>query len=281
MNQQSQLSSAYVEQFRSDISRYAQLDEAEVRSQLSPGLDAREVMALGCSLASALDKTRSRARTMLEAHHMAFELSPVFCDVGLLEPLGQSRRELSVTQVLGWLLDPNGNHGFADLFLKALLNHLAAGSGAAEKLLGMESNRIKVFTEFALESFQRADIVVVGGRNALVIEAKVDAQERIDQTAGYAKYVNRKFENACFVFLAPPGVRPQSDEFLHLRYLELCRVMIQALSRGTFASGFHYARYFVAGLLKHMCGITTSSVLERVLSGDCIKIEMLLGGEPS
>ena len=132
-----------------------------------------------------------------------------------------------------------------------------------------------------MESFQRADIVVVGGRNALVIEAKVDAQERIDQTAGYAKYVNRKFENACFVFLAPPGVRPQSDEFVHLRYLELCWVMIQALSRGTFASGLHYARYFVAGLLKHMCGITTSSALERVLSGDCIKIEMLLGGEPS
>jgi hypothetical protein len=276
MDKRSQFSAEYIGRLRKDLARYAELDVPNVPVASTPDFESRELEVLGERLSSALARTRITAREMLTEHRRNFEQSPVFCDVTLLGPLGQSRRELSVTQVLAWLLDPNGGHGFGDSVLRALLSHAADESQASEEILAASAQEIAVFTEFAMNSRRRADIVVVARRSALVIEAKIDAKEQSDQTVDYAEYFSEAFERATFLFLAPPGVDPKSEQFMPLRYLELSRVLIAAISKSTSAAGFHYARYFIAGILRDMCGITTSNSLEKVMSGDCVKLEMLL-----
>lgn len=275
---QPSFSADYLDSFRADIAHFARHGDAKPPAIEPIEFAPKELEVLGNRLSLASMNSQARARSLVEAHQLAFRESPLFSNVTLLDPLGQSRRELSVTTVLAWLLDPRGTHEFGDVILRALLAHLGEDSETVDMLLRANASELSVFTEFTTDSRRRADIVITNRRAALVIEAKVDAKEGVDQTSDYAAYFSEKFDNVCFVFLAPLGVEPKSGDFKPLRYLELCRVLMSALPLLTSSSGFHYARYFLAGLLTHIAGVRTSNSIENVLAGDCIKIEMLLGG---
>jgi hypothetical protein len=231
---------------------------------------------LGNQLGAALQNARANAQILVNAHHAHFPDSPLFCSCSLLRPLGQSRRELSVTQVLGWLFDPNAEHGFGGLLLRAFLSLLAEDSDEAQKIHESDDHDLSVYTEFTLNETNRADILIVCPGHAVVVEAKVDASEGQGQTERYHSDFGNSFPACTFVYLTHQGTQAISTAFRSLRYLELVRAMIRVLPAGYAADGFHYARYFLAGLLNDLCEIPTSNKVEEVLQGNCFKLEILL-----
>lgn len=267
----------HLETLKADLVRYESIGIMPGWVSPSARLNPDELTRLGNGLRSAIERARDVTRKLLEDHLAEFNDSPLFCSISLLDPLGQSRRELSITQVLVWLLNPKSNHGFGDLLLKAFLSHFADEFDAARIIRDTNARDISVCAEYSLESQQRADVVITAGDCAVVLEAKINAKEGLHQTSSYADYFGSKFSNTCFIFLAPLGVDAESNEFISLRYLDMCRILIRALPEAAGASGFHYARYFIAGLLKHMCGITPATTVDELLRGDCIKINSLLG----
>jgi hypothetical protein len=263
-------------QLRRDIELCAAHLSKRVATPAEEPFDSRLLAELGDRLSAALQKARENARRLVDAHHAEFPDSPLFCRCSLLRPLGQSRREVSVTQVLGWLLDPNADHGLGGLLLRAFLSVLTDESVAARGICNATDRSISVYTEFAINNANRADILIASPGNAVVIEAKIDANEGQAQTDRYRRDFGKSFPVCTYVYLTPSGTQAMSAGFTPIRYLELARALLRALPAGREAAGFHYARYFLAGVLEDLCEIHTSGKIDEVLQSNSFALETLL-----
>jgi hypothetical protein len=275
MNAQA-LSIEYVNQLRDDIERCAAQLVGPALPPISKGFDAELLAELDDKLSIALKTARQNAKRLVDEHRTLFPDSPLFCSCSLLRPLGQSRRELSVTHVLGWLLDPNAEHGFGGHLLRAFLSTLMEDSEAARSINQADDRDISVYTEFAVTEASRADIVIACHDRAVIVEAKVDSSEGIAQTERYGRDFGSAFPVSTYVFLTPHGTKALAAGFRVMRYLEVARTLLQALPDVRTAEGFHYARYFVAGMLTDLCSVRTSNVTDEVLQGNNFELEALL-----
>jgi hypothetical protein len=110
--------------------------------------------------------------------------------------LGRDRDELSHSRMLGWLLDPLGQHGLGSTFLAAFAGALC------QPLIG-SCERAAVYLEMS-RGESRADIVIQLPQDTIVIENKVDAGEQADQCLRLAN----DHPDGLLVFLTPSGKRP-------------------------------------------------------------------------
>lgn len=111
---------------------------------------------------------------------------------------GFGRKEIAHTAVLAWLLNPRHEHGLGSAFLARFLD--ALGLPAAD-LAGVG------VTVEEIRGHRRADIVLRLSGRIIVIEAKVDADERPAQCDDLFALFGSTAE---FVFLTPSGHRPWS-----------------------------------------------------------------------
>ncbi len=266
------------DELRLDIERCAAV--LHTKSVVLPSnlLDPKEMRELGKELDHAVMEARKNARSLVEGHRKEFPASPLFSSCSLLRPLGQNRRELQVTQALGWLLDPKGEHGFGGLLLRAFLSTISDKDEAARVVSSAVDGDISVYTEFALNESCRADILITAGGSAVVVEAKIDAAEGQSQTDRYSRDFGKRYAVCAYVYLTPNGKQPASVHFTSVRYLEVARAMIRVLPTAGHAEGFHYARYYLAGILEEFCDISPSSNLDEVLHNNSFAIETLLQG---
>ncbi len=121
----------------------------------------------------------------------------------LLTIAGYGRTEVAHTAILGWLLGPAREHGLGSAMLDAVLGEVGLPPvGAADQGL------VRVTTE-EVRQHRRADIVVRFPGRVLVIEAKVDADESVDQCNDLHALFGDE-PDAVFVFLTPSGRAPTS-----------------------------------------------------------------------
>ncbi|ELY6274646.1 PD-(D/E)XK nuclease family protein [Cronobacter muytjensii] len=140
---------------------------------------------------------------------------------------GLSRKEVANTQVLAWLLDPKGSHGFGALALQALLAHI----------LPVEFHTCRVKAEALPDgnSSERVDIVIDADTFYLLIEAKIDAGEQPDQLARYAAAAARRAGKraSAILFLTPDGRPPRTcssgDNTRCISWKTLARVLEHGL----------------------------------------------------
>ncbi|WP_282778029.1 PD-(D/E)XK nuclease family protein [Phaeodactylibacter xiamenensis] len=132
----------------------------------------------------------------------------------IFDVLGVGHRELQHSNFIGWLLDPNGNHGFGDYFLLEFLNQL---SDVPDELLidchlgNLYSTRVK------RESENNIDIFIINNELSfcIAIENKVLAGESAHQLAKYKKHVLENHDDLnhqLFVFLTPNGILPKAED---------------------------------------------------------------------
>lgn len=150
----------------------------------------------------------------------------------LLGIIGRARRELDHSAILGWLLDPQGGHGFQARFLDRFLTE-ALGSHCFS-----ETDLLKAsIAREVSHRDSRADIVVSLPSGNIVIELKVDAKEGEDQCDRLIKAWSRRSTNKVeFVFLAPEGYDgPKTDTSKQFRSLsfESVRGFIEELTHTT------------------------------------------------
>jgi hypothetical protein len=267
----------YLAKLRSDIVRCGKQLETPVPVHAA-SFDRGLMAELGQNLSRALHDAQEKSRELVAQHQREFPASPLFSCCSLLGPLDQSRREVSITQVLGWLLDPSADHGFHGLLLRAFLSSLGEKEEAASAILKAPDADISICTEFAITAANRADIVIAWHDYAVVIEAKVDAAEGRNQTERYTTDFGSEFSVCSYYFLTPQGTEASDGMFKVMRYLHVAKHMIKALPQGRSAEGFHYARYFLAGVLSDLCGIQTSPRTEVILRSNSFDLETLLDG---
>lgn len=125
--------------------------------------------------------------------------------------------EIRHSNIISWLLDPNGNHALGDKFLKKILSEII--------LISENTNFGKSPMEIYSGDFQdtqiyrewnHIDIMAVSEKNktVLVIENKIYSTEHDDQLIRYLKIVNCKFKDYDIipVYLTLEGSKATSSQ---------------------------------------------------------------------
>lgn len=148
----------------------------------------------------------------------------------LLSIINRSRREVSHSAFIAWLLNPTSSHGFGyDIIKKFIIT--ADNSITADVLDDYHVTRIE--TEVSRDP-RRADIVVFGNKFNIVIENKIDADESLDQCEDlYNLFSGEK--DTLFVFLSPQKRAPLlashtvQSQYRLVSYRDLQRIIIDIL----------------------------------------------------
>lgn len=194
------------------------------------------------------------------------KLANYYTSKSLAEIYGNSRKEISHSNFIGWLLDSNESHGLGGFTLEKFLEILVIASHSKhyEKHKQLFDSVIsgdivfsdtKVVLEKALPGVGRLDIYIetfVKTSNSkfplrIVIENKVQTKEHSDQTSSYAEYfesIGDTEVNTLYVYLTVISgvelselqereeVECSSKEFIQINYQYLVDYLIEpVLSR--------------------------------------------------
>ncbi|MBK9371663.1 MAG: PD-(D/E)XK nuclease family protein [Deltaproteobacteria bacterium] len=216
---------------------------AEVRAEVAATHDTRRAQRL-TAWRDALDTLRAE-QASLQAQGLWAASGPA----DLLSVAGLGRRETVHTAALAWLLRPAKEHGLGARLLNAVLATLGLPPVPPE-----DHARVRVSTEETRKS-RRADIVARWPRGALVIEAKVDAEEAPRQCDDLFELFGDE-PGVSFVFLTPTGRRPSSatgpaaEAFLPLSFPQV-RACLTDVIDGAQGPGAHAVRDYLHTLDAH------------------------------
>jgi hypothetical protein len=220
-----------------------------------PGCSGADLARLGEALSAW------RSRTVAEVNDRLKDLppdDPLYCPVSLFGTLGYSRLETAHTRSLAWLLNPKGEHGFSDALLRRLLGACWQG----RKIEGLQVDVVK--PEHQIEG-RRLDVFACGAAEAdgkttpfvLVIEGKIDAEAGERQLRDYAEWVREHHggREAILVFLTADGAAAgdEDGDWHALSFADLIMILREGMEELRQTQGYHYLRYYLAGVLRDVC----------------------------
>lgn len=139
------------------------------------------------------------------------ELLPWTEKFNMFDVLKISRTEIRHSNMLGWLLDANENHGFGEEFLRGVLQKITQNDEFNRydvfKLLLMDLYSFRVFREW-----RNIDILLVSDEEkfVLAIENKVGSHEHSNQLNRYREILEMEYSeyDRIYIYLTPDGEEP-------------------------------------------------------------------------
>jgi len=124
----------------------------------------------------------------------------------IFQILSVARTEIRHSNFLGWLLDPNANHGLGKLFLTKFLRGISTSEVATEldefNIEDLNYNNVEIRREW-----KNIDLLIIFDSLVICIENKIDSKDHSNQLAKYRKIINDTFNKRkkVFVYLTPTG----------------------------------------------------------------------------
>lgn len=143
------------------------------------------------------------------------ELLPWTGKFNLFDVLKVSRTEIRHSNMLGWLLNPNENHGFGDAYLRGILQRLVENDSNGKydvfKILLLDIYSFCVYREW-----KNIDILLISAEEKVLvaIENKVGSREHSNQLNRYRNILESEYPDyqRMYVFLTPDGEEPSDVE---------------------------------------------------------------------
>lgn len=152
----------------------------------------------------------------------------------VFDVLNIARNEIRHSNVLSWLLNPNGDHGLGDLILYGVLSEMLVLNPESKfkqtKLLLLDLSSFDVRREE-----EHIDLLLVSQKEKFVIaiENKTFTGEHDNQLDRYKKYVEKYFGgyDALYIYLTPHGDESSdSENWLALSYDAVYKSVEKALN---------------------------------------------------
>lgn len=146
----------------------------------------------------------------------------------IFEVLKLQHYEIRHSNFLGWLLDPNGNHGIGDYFLRRFLikilqdpraNHPDYIDQGVYNVIDIHQLLDQFISVHREQDY--IDILIEFEKAVIVIENKIHATEGNDQLARYKKFIEENYpkKKPIFVYLTKYGVEASiNDYFIEMSY---------------------------------------------------------------
>ena len=148
--------------------------------------------------------------------------------------LGITSSEIRHSNVLAWLMDPDGNHGLHDGVIRGFVDYAAKcaeDSGAFDDLL-MDCDGFSIRREWC-----HIDILAVNdeAKYVLCIENKIFSGEHDDQLARYRGEIEREFPHYRhrFLFLTPSSWEASESDWLPMGYEDVLDIIGYAVEAST------------------------------------------------
>jgi hypothetical protein len=154
----------------------------------------------------------------------------------LFHVLGAASHELRHSNMLAWLLDPQGSHGLRDRFLRSFLRSAAGKRPEGPSVAEVDSwsfESVKVWREWSYLDILLELELGAGPPWAIAIENKVEATQRENQLSDYRNRVERSFSKArhWFIFLTKHDEQPQDGaHWTCVRYSDISEVLTSSLA---------------------------------------------------
>jgi len=146
------------------------------------------------------------------------ELESLIAEFNVFETLDAVRAEIRHSNMIGWLMNPNANHGLGDQFLRLFLKYLFANNRDSIRS-EITFFDIEVFNLDDIEirrEWNRIDLLLLSESNklAVTIENKVGTQEHSHQLGRYFEIVSKEFPDyrKLFVYLTPDSLTPSDEQ---------------------------------------------------------------------
>ena len=152
----------------------------------------------------------------------------------IFDVLNIARNEIRHSNVLSWLLNPNGDHGLGDSVLYGVLSEMLAFNPESKfkqtKLLLLDLKSFDVRREE-----EHIDLLLVSQKEKFVIaiENKTFTGEHDNQLSRYMRYVEKHFSgfDALYLYLTPHGDESSdSENWLALSYDAIYKSVEKALN---------------------------------------------------
>lgn len=149
----------------------------------------------------------------------------------IFEILGVKNYEIRHSNFLGWLLNPIGNHGFGDYFLKRLLLDIFQDDRSCKNVIDIHS----LLKEDIVIHRERhnIDILIEFQDTVIVIENKINAKEGKYQLQTYFDLIKEQYngKSSVFVYLTKFGeVASLNKSFIELSYNDILTYLNDLIS---------------------------------------------------
>ncbi|PFD96434.1 hypothetical protein COE15_07590 [Bacillus cereus] len=145
--------------------------------------------------------------------------------------------EIRHSNMISWLLDPNGNHHLSSFFVNKLLSKTFVKIENEDliseynfiKLHKQSLQDLEVFREVQTSKNKRIDILAISESQKIVIiiENKYKSSESDGQLQNYLDFVNSKYEGYTMIpiFLSLDGSAPSHKEYFILDYGDILNIL--------------------------------------------------------
>ena len=150
----------------------------------------------------------------------------------MFDVLKISRAEIWHSNMLGWLLDPNENHGLGDSFLYGIISKLTQNISHQDALLFLSSD---LYSFSIYREWNHIDLLLVSNQCKLVlaIENNVGSHEQNSngrdesQLVTYKERLQSQFKDftTILVYLTPDGDNPSDDDWIVLNYSDVVTIL--------------------------------------------------------
>lgn len=159
--------------------------------------------------------------------------------------LGVQNFEIRHSNFLGWLLNPNENHGLGDFFLLRFLQDIFLDNRvegvSVIHLANIDNKKVSIRREW-----ENIDILIITEDFVVCIENKIWSNEHSDQLIKYKTTIEDKFPNKkqIFVFLSPNGNESTMNHaFVNYSYERIIEILEALLSRASLSISKTIERY--------------------------------------
>lgn len=142
------------------------------------------------------------------------ELLPWTRRFNLFDILKISRTEIRHSNMLGWLLNPNENHGLGDALLKSILQDVVRADSSRYDVF--ETLLMDLYSFSVYREWKNIDLLLISNteRCAIAIENKIGSHEHDNQLARYRKTLENDYPQyrKIYLYLTPDGEEPSDAE---------------------------------------------------------------------
>lgn len=157
------------------------------------------------------------------------KLEDALSEFNMFEALGIRSAELRHSNMLAWLLDPNGSHALGDIIVRRILQR--AVMGGSSKISAIDLDLMDLADLEVRREWANIDVLLVcaAQRLVVVIENKIEAAEGPGQLRAYRERVERDFPGdhwrRLYLFLTMEGDDPSDDAYLKISHRDVVQLL--------------------------------------------------------
>ena len=152
--------------------------------------------------------------------------------VNIFDVLKVAKNEIRHSNILAWILYPNGSHGLGDSVIREFVKELLIDNKKYfydKKINTIDLLLIDYNNFYILREWYNIDLILISDVSKIIIciENKIDSDEHNNQLSRYEKIINENYEDykKVFIYLTPDMRNASEESWISYGYAGIKRII--------------------------------------------------------